>query len=103
MIFLIYFNNKRQGELDFVVEYNNQVLPIEVKSGKDYKRHSALSNVLGSSQYNIANAIVFSNGNLERVGAVDYLPIYMVSFLQIEEAPDVQVKNNFSDIVLPSM
>ncbi len=100
---LFYFNSKRQGELNFVVEYNNQVLPIEVKSGKDYKRHSALSNVLCSSQYNISHAIVFSNGNLERVGAVDYLPVYMVSFLQIEETPDVQVKNNFSDILLPSV
>lgn len=100
---LFYFNSKKQGELDFVVEYNNKVLPIEVKSGKDYKRHSALSNVLESSQYNISHAIVFSNGNLERVGAVDYLPIYMVAFLQIDETPDVQMKNDFSDIVLPSL
>ena len=100
---LFYFNSKKQGELDFVVEYNNKVLPIEVKSGKDYKRHSALSNVLESSQYNISHAIVFSNGNLECVGAVDYLPIYMVAFLQIDETPDVQMKNDFSDIVLPSL
>ncbi len=100
---LFYFNSKKQGELDFVVECNNHVLPIEVKSGKDYKRHSALSNVLGSSQYNIPHAIVFSNGNLECVGSVDYLPIYMVSFLQIEETPEVQMPNNFSDITLPSI
>ncbi len=98
---LFYFNSKKQGELDFVVEYNGEVLPIEVKSGKDYKRHSALSNVLSSTEYDVHRAIVFSNGNLERTGSVDYLPIYMVSFLQIEEAPNVRVKNNFSDIVLP--
>ncbi|MCF0199380.1 MAG: ATP-binding protein, partial [Bacteroidaceae bacterium] len=39
--FLYYFNNKKQGELDFVVEYNENALPIEVKSGKDYARHNA--------------------------------------------------------------
>ena len=31
-----YYNNKKQGELDFVIEINGKVLPIEVKSGKDY-------------------------------------------------------------------
>ena len=40
---LQYFNNKKHGEVDFLIEYNNQLLPIEVKSGKDYQIHSALS------------------------------------------------------------
>lgn len=35
---LYYFNSKKQGELDFVIEYQGSVLPIEVKSGKDYTR-----------------------------------------------------------------
>lgn len=42
---LYYYNNKRQGELDFVIEQNGEVLPLEVKSGKDYERHKALTNV----------------------------------------------------------
>ena len=42
---LYYFNNKKQGELDFVMEYQGEILPIEVKSGKDYMRHRALDNV----------------------------------------------------------
>ena len=42
---LYYFNSKKQGELDFVIEYQDNVLPIEVKSGKDYTRHHALSTV----------------------------------------------------------
>jgi len=36
---LWYFNDKKQGELDFVIEHNGEVIPIEVKSGKDYERH----------------------------------------------------------------
>lgn len=35
---LYYYNNNRLGELDFLVEYQGKVLPIEVKSGKDYGR-----------------------------------------------------------------
>lgn len=34
---LFCFNSKKQGELDFVVEHQGEVLPIEVKSGKDYE------------------------------------------------------------------
>lgn len=45
---LYYYNNKRQGELDFVIEQNGEVLPLEVKSGKDYERHKALTNVVSS-------------------------------------------------------
>ena len=37
-----YFNSKKQGELDFVIELDGKVVPLEIKSGKDYKRHSAL-------------------------------------------------------------
>ena len=39
------------GELDFVIEYNNHVMPIEVKSGKDYTIHSAMNNCLANSEY----------------------------------------------------
>ena len=43
---LYYYNNKKRGELDFLIEYDGEVLPIEVKSGKDYKVHRALSNIM---------------------------------------------------------
>ena len=43
---LYYFNNKKQGELDFVIELDGKVTPLEIKSGKDYKKHSALVNEL---------------------------------------------------------
>ena len=34
-----YYNNKKRGELDFVIELDGRVLPIEVKSGKYYEAH----------------------------------------------------------------
>lgn len=77
-----YYNNKKQGELDFIIEDNGEALPIEVKSGKDYKKHSALDNVLGNKDYGINRAIVFSGGNVEVKDKITYLPIYMIMFLK---------------------
>lgn len=86
---LYYFNSKRQGELDFIVEDNTEVLPIEVKSGKDYARHNALSNILNTPDYNIHRAVVFCNDNVSYRGAITYYPIYMLMFLQKEEPASI--------------
>ena len=56
---LYYFNSKKQGELDFVIEYQGNVLPLEIKSGKAYTRHNALDNVLKDERYAIPQAFVF--------------------------------------------
>ena len=77
-----YFNSKKQGELDFVVELAGKVLPIEVKSGKDYRRHSALDNVLSTPNYQITEAVVLCNDNVKLDGKVLYLPVYMAMFLR---------------------
>lgn len=79
---LYFFNSKKQGELDFVVEYNNRVLPIEVKSGKDYVRHHALSNVMENHDYDIADAYVFCQENTQVEGNIIYYPIYMIAFFE---------------------
>lgn len=72
-----YFRNKKMGELDFVVQSPvGKVLPIEVKSGKDYKRHAALKNVLSTENYDIDSAVVLYDGNTETEGKVTYVPIY---------------------------
>jgi hypothetical protein len=79
---LYYYNSKKQGELDFIVEYNNHVLPIEVKSGKDYERHNALSNVMASKDYGVPSAYVFCQENVQVKGSVTYYPIYMIAFFE---------------------
>lgn len=83
-----YYNNKKRGEVDFIIEINGQVLPIEVKSGKDYTIHSALRNLLNCGAYHLPEAVVFNNSNLHTVGSVTYAPIYMVMFLQpVDDTP----------------
>jgi len=83
-----YFNNKKQGELDFVIEFEGEALPLEVKSGKDYTKHRALNHVLESPNYHIQNAIVFCNENIEVKDQIFYCPIYMAGFLEKRTVPE---------------
>ncbi len=85
---LYYYNSKKMGELDFLIEYKEKVLPLEVKSGKGYTRHAALSNVLAAENYDIPQGIVLSNENVSTADKITYYPIYMIMFLEKEAAKD---------------
>ncbi|MBR1877736.1 MAG: ATP-binding protein [Paludibacteraceae bacterium] len=78
---LRYFNSKKQGEVDFVLEQDGEVIPLEVKSGKDYQRHVALSNILRNKEYGICRAVVLSNENMSERDQVLYAPVYMTMFM----------------------
>jgi len=95
---LYYFNSKKQGELDFVIEYESHVLPIEVKSGKDYTRHNALSNVLSNADYDIPRAYVLCQDNLSTKEKIVYLPIYMTMFLKREQTEEQTLRFDASGL-----
>ncbi len=84
---LHYYDNKKKGEVDFLIDDYDQltVLPLEIKSGKDYTEHSALSKFLENPDYGINRAFVFSNEReiFKKKGAT-YLPIYYSMFLYNE-------------------
>lgn len=84
---ICYFNDKRLGEVDFVVQSGKRVLPIEVKSGNDWTRHNALDHVLSISEWNLEQAYVLCKGNLHVDGKIVYLPLYMAMFLEPERLP----------------
>ena len=82
---LYYYNGKKLGELDFLIQdRNDTVTPIEVKSGKGYKRHRAMSNVLARPEYHLGGGLVFGPCNVSVEGNVTYLPIYMAGLLSNE-------------------
>jgi len=89
---LFYFNSKRQGELDFVVEIDGTVVPIEVKSGKSYERHRALSNVMSCDLYDLPYAYVLCNDNVNTQDKVIYMPVYMAMFIKKEEMQSIVYK-----------
>ncbi len=88
---LYYFNSKKQGEVDFLISHNAAVIPIEVKSGSDYKKHNALDKILSNPKYNLEKAIVFSNNNVSVEGKITYYPIYMTMFIQRDTIPSDMV------------
>ena len=78
---LYFYNSHKIGELDFVIEKDLSVIPIEVKSGKDYYVHSAITKATENPEYGIRESIVFANCNIHHEGKIRYLPAYMVMFL----------------------
>ena len=60
---------------------------IEVKSGKDYKKHPSLDKVLAVEEWKTEKAYVLCSGNVEVEDGVTYLPWYMVMFLKPAHLP----------------
>ena len=88
---LFYYDNAKKGEVDFLV--NNvsgmTVLPIEVKSGKDFTSHKALDKFLADKEYNIPSGIVLDNEReVYKKDNVTYMPIYYVMCIERAEIPE---------------
>ena len=82
---LFYYDNKAKGEVDFLLNdfENLSVLPVEVKSGKDYTVHSSLNHFLENPDYNVKTAVVLSNAREIKTSerGITYLPVYFSMFL----------------------
>ena len=81
---LFYYDNRSKGEVDYLIDdYSSlSVVPVEVKSGKDYTIHSALNTFVQNEDYNIKKAYVVSNERtVQQNGKIIYIPIYYVMFL----------------------
>ena len=97
---LHYYDNKQKGEVDFLIDdYEHlTVLPIEVKSGKDYTVHSALDKFLETPDYGIHKAVVFSNEReIKEKDGIVYLPVYYCMFYQRDFVRDE------ADLVIPEI
>lgn len=87
---LFYYDNRSRGEVDYLIDdYQSlSVVPIEVKSGKDYKRHVALSRFVSTPEYAIQKAYVLSNsGEVSCEGKICYMPVYYSMFIGNEPVP----------------
>ena len=82
---LFYYDNRSKGEVDYLIDdYESlSVVPIEVKSGKDYTVHSALNNFVQNEEYGIKKAFVVSNERMvKQKGTIIYIPIYYIMFFE---------------------
>lgn len=82
---LNYFDTKKLGELDFVIQKGMQILLIEVKSGNQYRKHAALSKIQEMQAWRQECAYVFCKGNIEKEEGIYYLPWYEIMFLKPDE------------------
>lgn len=79
---LYYYDSKKHGEVDFLIEKEGEVLPLEIKSGKDYKIHHALTYFMGDeAPYGLKEAYVFSDANFSEENKIRYFPIYFLDCL----------------------
>lgn len=78
---LHYYDRKSRAELDFLIEYADGIVIIEVKSGNNYKRHASLNSALAINSLSVSRGIVLCDYNIESNEYIDYLPLYMVMFM----------------------
>ena len=84
---LHYFMGGDVGEIDFLVQHDGNALPIEAKSGRHFKVHAALDNLLENPGYGVEKAIVLSDYNTLQAPKICYLPVYLVMFLEHDQLP----------------
>lgn len=77
---LHYFDSKKYGEVDFVIENGTSVELKEIKSGADYRKHPAMDKISGVSNWKFRRKTVYYGGNIETDGETEYLPWYLVMF-----------------------
>ena len=73
-----YKNETTRRELDFIIQKDGEVIPVEVKSGK--AKATSLEKVISHNE-EIKKAYKLHDGNTEVDGKVISLPLYMGIFL----------------------
>lgn len=84
---LYYYDSKKIGEIDFTIQNGMNIDLIEIKSGNDYKKHSAMNKLAAVSSWKFQKRYVFCKGNVELSGDITYLPWYMIIFYKREQLP----------------
>jgi hypothetical protein len=78
---LHYYDKNSKQELDFIIEEQNKITVIEVKSGEKYKKHASLDAAVKEHADKIHRSIVLSRYNVSKQDGVLYLPLYMTIFI----------------------
>ena len=73
-------NSNKKYSIDFFLEENNKIIPIEVKSS-DYKSHSSIDEFSKKYHQYISKKIIIYSKNFKIEDGIIYLPIYMTMCL----------------------
>jgi hypothetical protein len=69
-----------------------------VKSGKDYDKHNALTNIMTCGEYDLPEAIILNNDNVRVEGKYIYAPIYMAMFIEKKNTAPSFYKVDLSEL-----
>ena len=81
---LYYYDRKKVGEVDYLIDNYDalNVLPVEIKSGKDYKNFRALPKIILDPNYRMTKGYVFNNEReIKKEDKIIYYPIYFIMFI----------------------
>lgn len=70
-----YYSDKN-GEIDFILQYGTEVIPVEVKGGEDKSAPSFKKYIAG---HRPEYALRFSKRGYKKDGAITNLPLYLVT------------------------
>lgn len=94
----LYYEKAKHGEIDFVVQKGGKVVPIEAKSGRIFRAHTALDNIMRVKEWGLDFAYVFCRENTivemeipegrNIQCTIAYMPWYMIAFLKPDALPD---------------
>lgn len=73
-------DGKKHYEVDFVIADGHKVSPVEVKSS-GYKTHASLDEFCRKYSDQIQSKYIVYTKDLNRIGDVNYIPVYMAMFL----------------------
>lgn len=76
---LYYFSKSSGLEIDFILDIDNEVIPLEVKSSNGHSK--SLKEVLTNPNYNIEKGIKLIDGNIGQINKITTYPLYMCFFI----------------------
>ena len=68
-------------EVDFLIRRGDAISPIEVKSGKNYARHSSLNKFRTKFRNRLGEPLILYTKDVMKKDGITHLPLYMTSCL----------------------
>lgn len=98
---LFYYNSRKHGEIDFVLEEGSRISLIEMKSGRGFRNHAALKNVMDVPSWSFSRRLVFCEANVFAEDGIAYFPYYLMPFVVAPQAVDGQIPFSFESLQIP--
>lgn len=98
---LFYYNSKKLGEIDFVIEEGSSISLIEMKSCHGFRNHPALSNVMSVAGWNFKRRLVFCESNVFQEDGILYFPYYLMPFAVARTEQEGKITFNFESLQIP--